>query len=327
MPRLLTLIFFIFSSLLFAHTVKPAYLEIKHIENNNYKITLKVPILNDNNITISPKFPSFCKVVNIDSYRDNTLFFKESILRCNSSIIGESISINHTEDSIYDVMFYFSQDDISYFKNFNTLNTSIQIPSRVKQKNSSLEFILLGIEHILLGYDHLLFVLALLLLIDNRKKLIQTITAFTFAHSITLIASTLGYISIHELFIELLIALSIVILATEILYAEKRKHGITSKYPWVVALFFGLIHGFGFANVLSEIELPKDHFFMSLLLFNIGVELGQLLFIGLLLLLYYLYKNIISKRVLLPWRTVVAYILGITASYWLIERLVNSLLI
>jgi hypothetical protein len=185
-------------------------------------------------------------------------------------------------------------------------------------------YTLLGIEHILVGIDHLLFVLALLFVVGGGWKLVQTITAFTVAHSITLGLATLGYINMPSAPVEAAIALSIVFLCVEIIHAQQGRPGITFTYPWIVAFSFGLLHGLGFAGALSEIGLPPAEIPLALLFFNVGVEIGQLIFVfavlAVLALLRYGAGIGRDSAVFLRTERVVVYVIGVLASYWLIER-------
>ena len=151
-------------------------------------------------------------------------------------------------------------------------------------------YLKLGVEHILLGIDHLLFVLALILIAPNTRQLIKAITAFTVAHSITLAAATLGFVHVPPTPVEAAIALSIAFVAAEIVRAREGKAGIAARAPWIVAFAFGLLHGFGFAGALSEIGLPAGHIPVALLFFNVGVEIGQLLFVAVVLGLAALFR-------------------------------------
>src|SRR6202000_3047394 len=138
----------------------------------------------------------------------------------------------------------------------------------------------LGVAHILFGIDHLLFVTGLVLIVRRAWRLAKTITGFTPAHRITLPLATLGFVSIPTPPVEATIALSIVFLARELVRAERGEGGLTVRQPWLVGLAFGLLHGFGFAGALSEVGLPRHDIPLALLLFNLGVEVGQLLFIA-----------------------------------------------
>ena len=180
-------------------------------------------------------------------------------------------------------------------------------------------YLILGIEHILLGIDHLLFVLALLLIVRRIGLLVKTITAFTAAHSITLALSVLGIVRVPVLPVEVAIAISIVFVAAEILRLRRGENALTARAPWVVAFVFGLLHGFGFAGALSEVGLPANDIPLALLYFNIGVEIGQLTFIGAALLLIALIRRI---RLPLPrWTGLIPpYAIGSLAMFWAIER-------
>ena len=320
MIRLLLLLLYS-SSYLLGHTLKPAYLEIKSIGENKYATKWKAPLFDNKELSIAPIFPKICQKSLTNRVKDSNILFISHLLICKETLLGKDIFIQNIENEMRTVIFHFSENNLSYFSELNPTHPSINIKSATNHSQNTLNYIVLGIKHILLGYDHLLFVLGLLLLIQRGKILIQTITAFTLAHSITLGASALGYISISEIFIEIIIALSIVILAVEILYAQRGKIGLCSKYPWGVALFFGLIHGFGFANVLAELTLPQEHIILALLFFNIGIELGQIFFISLLLIVYYIFRFFMKEQYLLQGKTLVAYSIGTIASYWFIERL------
>jgi len=178
----------------------------------------------------------------------------------------------------------------------------------------------LGVEHILLGIDHLLFVLALVLIVRGSALLVKTITAFTIAHSITLGVATLGWVKVPAAPVEAVIALSIVFVAAEIVRSHRGRSGLTERAPWLVAGLFGLLHGFGFAGALAEVGLPQNDIPLALLFFNLGVEAGQLAFVGAVLALI-----AAVRRLRLPapeWtRLAPPYAIGCTAMFWVIERI------
>jgi hydrogenase/urease accessory protein HupE len=186
----------------------------------------------------------------------------------------------------------------------------------------------LGVEHILTGFDHLLFVLALLLITRGGAKLVKTVTAFTVAHSMTLSASTLGFVHIPQQPVEAVIALSIVFVAAEILRTSEGRESLAARAPWIVAFTFGLLHGFGFAGALSEIGLAQGNIPLALLFFNLGVEIGQLLFIGVALVAVVVARLAVTKIAHMihgPFVTrasnaLAAYAIGGTAMFWVIER-------
>ena len=180
-------------------------------------------------------------------------------------------------------------------------------------------YLKLGVEHILLGVDHLLFVLALILIARNTRELIKAITAFTVAHSITLAGATLGFVHVPPKPVEAAIALSIAFVALEIVRARDGEPGIAARAPWLVAFAFGLLHGFGFAGALSEIGLPAGHIPVALLFFNVGVEIGQLLFVAVVLSLAALVRLV--RRPLPHWAGLVPpYLIGSLAMFWVIQR-------
>ena len=180
-------------------------------------------------------------------------------------------------------------------------------------------YLLLGIEHILGGIDHLLFVFGLMLLVRSGWMLVKTITAFTIAHSITLGLATLGIVEAPGAPVEAAIALSIVFVAVEIVHARQGRMGLAAGHPWIVAFGFGLLHGFGFAGALSKIGLAPGEIPIALLFFNVGVEIGQLIFIALVISLWWLARQV---RIQVPgWSEAIPiYALGTMATFWFVER-------
>jgi hypothetical protein len=185
-------------------------------------------------------------------------------------------------------------------------------------------YTILGIEHILSGVDHLLFVLALVLLVQGTRRLIATITAFTAAHSLTLAGATLGWVQVPGSPVEASIALSIVFVASEIVHRRQGRYSVTQHYPWVVAFTFGLLHGFGFAGALAQVGLPQSSIPIALLFFNVGVEIGQVLFVGAVLAVMAAGWRAGHRLRLSPpawtWR-IAPYAIGALASVWLVERI------
>jgi hypothetical protein len=181
-------------------------------------------------------------------------------------------------------------------------------------------YTVIGIEHILLGIDHLLFVLALMWIVRGPWMLAKTITGFTIAHSITLAAASLGLIGVPERAVNAAIALSIVFVGVEMLRVDRGQGGLTGRYPWIVAFAFGLLHGFGFADGLAKLGLPEAVLPLGLLTFNLGVEIGQLGFVVLVLVLVWAFRTLQVRwpRWSLP---VPAYAIGSLAAFWFIGRI------
>src|SRR5687768_1994143 len=178
-------------------------------------------------------------------------------------------------------------------------------------------YVVLGVEHILGGFDHLMFVLALLFLVSFNRRLVLTITAFTLAHSLTLALSALGLLTLRSPPVEATIALSIMLVAGEALHKEQT---LSRRWPAVVAFLFGLVHGLGFAGALADIGLPQNHLFVALLTFNVGVELGQLLVVG---IAYVLYRAFAARPKFVAARVPALYAIGGIAAYWSIGRIVS----
>ena len=179
-------------------------------------------------------------------------------------------------------------------------------------------YLWLGMEHLLEGYDHILFIIGLVLLVRRPLLLFKVVTSFTVAHSITLALATFGAVSLAQAPVEALIALSIVFLAVELVQPGSTP-SIMRRFPWAITFVFGLLHGFGFAGALTEIGLPEEAAILALLLFNVGVELGQLLIVAVMLILL-----LVIARLPLALPAVVkrlpAYAIGTTAAFWFIER-------
>ena len=174
-------------------------------------------------------------------------------------------------------------------------------------------------EHIAFGLDHLLFVAALMLIVRGWLKLVKAITAFTVAHSITLTSATFGWVSLPSKPVELMVALSIVMVAAEIVRMERGETSLAITRPWIVAFAFGLLHGFGFASALVDLGLPRGDIPLALLAFNVGVEMGQLAFVAVILAAVFAVCRIFT----LPRRAIVAtaYAIGIVSTVWSFGRM------
>jgi hydrogenase/urease accessory protein HupE len=199
---------------------------------------------------------------------------------------------------------------------------SFVVPEKASKSKVAGSYLVLGVEHILGGFDHLLFVLGLLLIVRSTRLLIKTITSFTLAHSVTLAMATLGFVHVPQAPVEAVIALSIIFLATEIVKQHRGETGLTTKAPWLVALCFGLLHGFGFAGALTEVGLPQSDIPLALLFFNVGVEAGQLMFVAGVLVVTWMIRKMKFR-----WPAWVeqapAYAIGSLAAFWFIQRTVS----
>jgi len=241
-------------------------------------------------------------------------------LECPAGLRGQSISIEGLSGTLTDVLARVEHGDGSVqVERLSPDQPGFRVKDSPSWTATAAAYLGMGIKHILLGVDHLLFVLALMLLVRGGRRLVETITAFTIAHSLTLGAATLGLIRVPQAPVEAVIALSIVFVASEIIHARQGRPGLTLRRPWIVALTFGLLHGFGFAGALTAIGLPAQAVPLALLFFNLGVEVGQLLFVAACLLLARaagrLWVRAPGWAGQLP-----AYGIGTMAAFWLVQR-------
>ena len=197
----------------------------------------------------------------------------------------------------------------------------VEIPVSQEISDVAGAYLVQGIEHILFGADHLLFVLGLMLMVRDRWMLLKTITAFTVAHSITLAAATLGYVHVPAPPLNTGIALSIMFVGVEVLRSWRGEMSLTLRQPWLVAFAFGLVHGLGFASGLASLGLPQGDIPAALLLFNVGVEIGQLSFVALALLLLRSFHQL-EIHWPQPVRVMPAYAVGSLGAFWTIDRIV-----
>lgn len=304
-----------------AHEVRPAYLEMRETEANVYQVLWKTPMRGDLKLYLEPFFSVQQRMLTPPATRyAGGASLQTWRLEFNGDLRGETLGIKGLSGTMTDALVRIEfTDGTSWLKRLTPAQASADIPMRQSWPGVAGEYLKLGVEHILLGIDHLLFVLVLLIITQGTWRLVKTVTAFTVAHSITLGLAALGMVHVPSAPVEAVIALSIVFVAAEILRAQNGHQGIAVRAPWIVAFAFGLLHGFGFAGALSEIGLPQGHIPVALLFFNIGVEVGQLLFIAAVLSLVFLGARV---RLELPrWsRRVPPYLVGSVAMFWVMQR-------
>ena len=303
-----------------ADELRPGYLELTQQDAQHWKLVWKAPVLGGLATRTQPAFPEFCSQSEPQARIENAALVAESRLTCTRDLAGSQVGLAGMGGAFTDALLRVAP-----------LNRPVQatrltpeqamvevatVPNRFEVARS---YLVLGIEHILEGYDHLLFVIALVLLIGRLGAVVKAATAFTVAHSLTLIGSTLGLVGLAQAPVEALIALSIVFLAVEIVKRDPDDPSLTERKPWLVAFLFGLIHGFGFAGALREIGLPESDVPTALLTFNLGVEAGQLMIIAAVLTLIAVVSRL-RPQSLRPATVVSTYAIGTIASFWLIER-------
>ena len=301
-PRLSVCFGAIFFALSFsrvsAHEVRPAYLEIHQTGTDTYDVLWKVPARGDNmRLGIYVQFPS--GTTNVTAPR--TLFANDAsterwCVTRTGGLTGDEVHITGLEATMTDALVRIENlDGRTQVTRVTPSSPSFVVAAAPSALEVMRTYLVLGVEHILFGVDHLLFVLALLILVKGWRELIGTITAFTVAHSITLAAATLGFVQAPPKPVEATIALSIVFVACEIVHRRQGRSGLTETWPWVIAFSFGLLHGLGFAGALREVGLPQNAIPLALLFFNVGVELGQLLFISVVMAVIMLAVRVARK--------------------------------
>lgn len=315
-----------------AHEVRPALVQIEELGPGDYDVVWKRPVVGDLALRLEPRLsggalkqqqPSIQPGPGFATYRWK--------VRGGAALEGQTLEIDGLAQSVTETLVRVKLADGRSFDwtlrpSSPRLVLDFSEPAGVALPG----YLVLGVEHILLGFDHLLFVLALLMLVGRGWQIVKVITAFTIAHSLTLGLTVFGYVSLDVGALEVLIALSILFLAVELVTKVTDRPTLTRRYPWLVAFAFGLLHGMGFASALASIGLPADAVPEALLLFNIGVELGQLAFIMTILGLARLGVRLLRDRrwgeaLVTRGPALVANAIGGLASYWLIERTWSAL--
>lgn len=305
-----------------AHELRPAFLELTETGPETYDVLWKMPARGEAVLPLSVALPGNCTET---APRTTELTGMAVVSRwhiaCVDGLAGKELGINGLISTYTDAIVRIAHMNGAVQSVRLTPDApAVTIDETPTAWDTALTYFYLGVEHILFGFDHLLFVLALLLLIRNLATLIKTITAFTVAHSITLAAAALGWAHAPQPPVEAAIALSIVVVASEVVRSSRGRTDLSIRYPWLIAFLFGLLHGFGFGGALREIGLPQSDVPLALLTFNLGVEAGQLLFVAVVLAVLAIVRTVVRLS-LAPARVAVAYGIGGIAAFWFIERL------
>jgi hypothetical protein len=305
----------------FAHESRPAYLEIKEMAPNRYDVLWRTPLNAGLQLPVSLDFPDDVHNITQPTVQELTdSLVERRVIDVPAGLAGKRIDFVGLQGTITDVLV---RVELLDGRKWTTIVHPSQAWFEVTPSLGKLAtvgaFTVQGIRHILFGTDHLLFVLGLLLIVKDRWMLLKTITAFTVAHSITLAIATLGYANAPTMPLNAAIAVSILFLGPEIVRSWRGETSFTLRHPWVVAFAFGLLHGFGFASALTSAGLPTNELLWALLSFNVGVEIGQVGFVVLILLLERAF------RVLeIHWPRMVealpGYAVGSLGAFWTIQR-------
>ncbi|MDA8524340.1 HupE/UreJ family protein [Alphaproteobacteria bacterium] len=312
-----------------AHEVRPGYIEITEVARDSFDIVWKQPVRSAGanavaGLGLRPVFPENCARLGDSRMRrlPGALVEKFS-LTCDGGLFGQSIGVEGLQRTITDVLVQLALIDGGRYSLRLTADAPVQTFSG--GGTFLMAYFGLGVEHLVFGLDHILFVLGLVLLVQGWRSLIYVITAFTLAHSLTLGLSMLGRISAPSAVVEAIIALSILFVAIELLQPPEKRSALAARYPQAMAFGFGLLHGFGFAGVLGEIGLPRDVELAALALFNIGLEVGQLLVVAaMVLFMRFVKPALLAHEKWAPALQQVPIIaIGGISVYWLLDRLAS----
>ena len=314
-----------------ADELRPGYLEMRQAAPDTYGLLFKIPARGDDlRLAIYLKLPEGTSDVTPPLAQfTGGAYTERRTIRRSGGLAGQAIAIDGLSATSTDVLVRIeSLGGATQTERLSPARTTFIVKSAPGAAEVAVTYLRLGTEHILFGFDHLLFILALVILVRGWQRVALTVTAFTLAHSITLAAATLGAVAVPGPPVEAAIALSIVLVAVEIVNARRGMPSLTARRPWLVAFCFGLLHGFGFAGALAEVGLPDHAIPIALLFFNLGVEVGQLAFVAAILLTGELVRRALALR-FEPAPTqraadrldvTAAYAIGALAAYWLIER-------
>jgi hydrogenase/urease accessory protein HupE len=307
-----------------ADEIRPAYLELREVRPGEFDVLWQTPMAGDVRLALQPEFsgdatPTSPVTTRTAGGSAQPTSIQTWTLRA-PALRGQTLRIRGLETTVTDVLtrIQFLDGTVA----INVLQPSaptLVVPERQSALALARNYILYGIQHIWFGIDHLLFVLGLLLIVRDRWTLVKTVTSFTVAHSITLAVATLGFAQAPVEPLNAAIALSILFLGPEIARIWRGETSLTIRRPWVVAFIFGLLHGFGFAGALTGAGLPRADLAVALLTFNIGVEIGQIAFVLLVVLLERSFRQLEIN-----WPPFLArapgYLIGSAGAFWTIQR-------
>ena len=310
-----------------ADEFSPALLDIVERDGGWVDVTWKIPVRQDRGLGLTPILPDFLEPVGPSTGRrtSGNGYVQFTAYRTGGqALTGQTIGVDGFGMIQTDVLVRIQLADGAEHSTILRLGKdTFTVPDQATRWEIAGSYWGMGTIHILEGFDHLLFLLVLLLIISGIWPLVKTITAFTIAHSITLALATLGLVNIPPVPTEAVISLSIMLLAVEAVRKSNGERTLAETYPWLVAFTFGLVHGLGFAGALSEIGVPQNEVPIALLMFNLGVETGQLFFVVSVAVLLAGLRHLHSQGMQELLRAA-PYAIGGIAAFWTIERLVNS---
>ncbi len=308
-----------------ADVFRPAYLELRETGHGEYDVLWKVPALGEDlRLSAYVEFPDGTEVLTEpQASHAGGAWVERWRIRRGGGLAGQTVTIVGNAVGVTDIIARVERlDGSSQVERLQSAKPQFVVEAPTGTAELAWSYLVLGVEHILGGIDHLLFVLALLLVVRGSWRIVATITAFTVAHSITLVAATVGWVHVPGPPVEAIIALSIVFVAAEVVHGQRGRAGLTARAPWVVAFSFGLLHGLGFAGALAEVGLPQTAIPVALFMFNVGVELGQLAFVAAVLAIGALLRRFVAARAA-SMTAAAAYVIGSVAAFWTVERIAS----
>jgi hydrogenase/urease accessory protein HupE len=304
-----------------AHEVRPAYLDVREEAPGVFSVLLKTPMQGAARLALSAAFSGKVeRLAAVVSRPTGNAMLQTWEIRAIEPLEGQAVSIEGLRNTMTDALVRVEfLDGYVWLENLTPGRPGATIPASQSSWSVAQTYVVSGIEHILFGFDHLLFVASLMLIVRDWRMLVKTVTAFTVAHSITLTFATLGWATLPSAPVEVMIAFSIVLVGSEIVRMERGETSLTITWPWVAAFVFGLLHGFGFAGALVDLGLPRGDIPLALFSFNVGVEVGQLMFIAAILAIVASARRFFT----IPRQAIVAsaYGIGTMAAFWGAERL------
>lgn len=313
-----------------AHELDPGYLDVARLGGDHWRVYWKVPQSGGRPMDLIASLPETCRPREPSGPPrfDGRAFVWQWVAKCTEGIAGQTIRVKGLETTRTDVLVRFeTESGKAQTERLTSSSTTLVVPRALGPWSVFRTYVSLGVTHILEGADHLLFVFALLLLIRRWQTLVGAVTAFTLAHSLSLAAATLGWIVVPAPPVEAVIALSIMFLAAEYLRPDAVGLRLTERFPWIVAFIFGLLHGLGFARALLDIGLPEGDIPLALFAFNVGVEIGQLMFIvtvvSLAAAVKRLYPALLAAIVTRgrAGQRMLGYGIGTVAAFWFVARI------
>ena len=314
MKKIYFFFLFILSFYSYGHEFNPAHLILNEKSSFSYSVKLFYPQQYKYN---SPEvlYPSNCSTSKVSKSSNIKNIIESYELVCSEEIKGKNIRFENL-DFLTDALLSINFIDGSSFESIaGSRNLEITIP--FEQSVYPIAYFNLGFDHLLKGIDHIVFLICLIFLVYGFLNLIKVVTAFTIAHSITLSLSFLGIVAISQSVIEALIALTIIFVALDAADSKDK------QFPWYYAFGFGLLHGFGFSGALSEIGINNNELALSLLFFNVGIEIAQLAIIPIPFLIIFFFRN---SKVFQNIKYLTAIIIGGIGVYWFIDRAIGIFL-